>query len=113
MNKSQVTRLDGIVENRLASVNNDKRHGATCYHNSKTISVSIRDTANNYSVAPNARTLFTQFLFKHLQQFDGPFLSYLNPRTFHMDIIWIYKIMAGQVCQLSTSTETPIAHCKL
>lgn len=73
MNKSQVTRLDGIVENRLASVNNDKRHGATCYHNSKTISVSIRDTANNYSVAPNARTLFTQLLFKHLQQFDGPF----------------------------------------
>lgn len=63
MNKSQVTRLDGIVENRLGSVNNDKRRSTTSYHSSKSISFSICGTANNHSAAPQAGTLYMRLFF--------------------------------------------------
>lgn len=91
MNKSQVTRLDGIVENRLASVKNDKRQSTICYHSSKTISVSIYVTQQiNYSVVSNVRTL--QSFLKHLQVFVSfsffasdnnkiPYFSYVDART--------------------------------
>lgn len=45
MNKSQVSLLDGMVENQLESMHNDKGHRTTFHQREK----HIRGTANNHS----------------------------------------------------------------
>ena len=49
--------MDGMVENRLGSVHNDKGHSTTFYQ----LENHISGTANNKSRAPQAGTLYAQF----------------------------------------------------
>lgn len=76
MNKSQVTWLDGIVENQLASVETDKRRSTMCYLSSHSISLSVYDTGNNCCSTNCCMVMSSQSIWRHLSVgWSNPFMS--------------------------------------